>query len=85
MAQQVLKITVKHKLERQERQRQVHNEDEDCIEVTHSDSSGSVVVSDENLAPAGFYPMVTEERRSRSLKSLKRNVLQRMVRKSCLQ
>jgi hypothetical protein len=83
MAQQVLKITVKHKLERQERRRQAHNEGEDCIEVTHSESSGSVVVGDENLAPAGFFP--TEEHRSRSLKSLKRNVLQRMVRKSSLQ
>lgn len=84
MAQQVLEITIKHKLERERRRQDEH---EDCIEVTHSDASGSVVLGDENLPPAGFHPIVvvTEEHRSRSFKSLKRNVLQRMVRKSSLQ
>jgi hypothetical protein len=88
MAQQVLEITIKHKLERERQEMKLPEQEEDSIEVTHSPSCGSIVVGDENTPPTPNFPpmvMLKKEQRTTSVKSLKRTVLQRMVRKSSLQ
>jgi hypothetical protein len=89
MAQQVLEITIKHKLERERQEKKFHDQEEDSIEVRHSPCCGSIILSDENTPPPtpNFPPMVMlkKEQRTTSVKSFKRTVLQRMVRKSSLQ
>ena len=82
MATQALEITMQHKLERERREQQ--EAVEDCVEVEQDSEGKALVLCD---ATPFFPPMMVVSApprppSNRSLKSLKRSVVQRMIRKS---